>query len=114
MDRWTWITLKGKKPNITLVQLYILSDVTDPGIFTTFAQQYEKIQLNPPEENPQVFRTYYKDLNQFLTTIDHDVILMGNFDVPTSDPYTINLQSQHNLLEIYNTTIRTMTSTHTK
>ena len=63
MGRWVWATMEGQTGSVTVVQLYVPGDPNQNGITTTYAQQYEQLQIKHPDRIPQVIDTYYKDLN---------------------------------------------------
>ena len=65
MGRWLWATLEGKTDSVTIVQLYVPGDPSAQGITTTYAQQYEQIQLANQRQVPDVIGQYYRDLHTF-------------------------------------------------
>ena len=101
LGRWTWATMEGKTRSITVVQLYIPCDTKQTGINTTFAQQYEQLQKLDPLKIPEVLRTFYRDLNSFLANLASLIILMGDFNEPPTGKNILDLQSRHNLRDIY-------------
>ena len=72
------------------------------GINTTYTQQYKKLQLANPTDIPRVMQNYYQTLNTFLDTITNPIILMGDFNTAALDPNLLDLQSRHNLHNLYN------------
>ena len=101
MGRWLWATLEGKTDSVTIVQLYVPGDPSTQGITTTYAQQYEQIQLANRQTVPDVIGQYYRDLHTFLDTLKTQLIVMGDFNEGPTDKHLLNLQSRHNLRDVY-------------
>ena len=103
LGRWVWATMEGQTGSVTVVQLYVPGDPNHTGITTTYAQQYEQLQQTHPDRIPQVIATYYKDLHQFLDQTDTTIILMGDFNEGLEDKNILDLQTRHNLRDVYDT-----------
>ena len=101
LGRWVWATMEGRTGSITVIQLYVPGDPHHTGITTTYAQQYEQLQEAEPDKIPQVLATYYKDLHQLLAQIGTAIILMGDFNEGPEDKNILDLQTRHNLRDIY-------------
>ena len=101
LGRWLWATMEGKTGSVTIVQLYVPVDSKDQGLTTTYAQQYEQLQIRHPNHIPKVIPQYYQDLNKFLDTLQTPIILMGDFNETATDHNLLDLQSRHNLRDVY-------------
>lgn len=102
MGRWIWATLEGRTGSVTVVQLYLPGETSKQGITTTYAQQYEQLLLKFPEKTPQVLKQYYTNLTIFLNTLDTHLILMGDFNEGPHGKNILDLQTKHNLRNVYN------------
>ena len=101
MGRWAWTTMEGKTRSITIVKLDVPGDQTKTGITTTYAQQYKQLQLTNPKHLPKVIKTYYQDLDGFITKLDTSIILMGGFNEDPTGKNILDFQTKHNLRDIY-------------
>ena len=101
LGRWVWITMEGQSGSITVLQLYIPCPNSNPGIYTTYAQQYEQIQKANPTKTPNVLKTYFTDLNQFLYKKNTNTIIMGDFNSNLHNSDILDLLSNHNLRDAF-------------
>ena len=86
---------------VTVVQVYVPGESSKQGIHTTYAQQYEQLLIQFPDQTPNVLHTYFKDLSQFLRTLDSQIILMGDFNEDPSGQNMLDLQTHHNLRDVF-------------
>ena len=81
--------------------MYVPGETSKQGINTTYAQQYKQLLLQYPGKTPNVLKHYYKDLSQFLTTLDSQLILMGDFNEGPHGQNILDLQTKHNLRDVF-------------
>lgn len=107
MGRWLWATMEGTTDSVTIIQLYVPGEPSSLGITTTYAQQYKQLQLENSEHVPDVLSNYYRDPHNFLDTCNTQLILMGDFSKAPTDKHILDLQSRHNLRNLYDTNTQT-------
>ena len=100
MGRWVWSTIQGRTTPITILQLYVPG--SHKGITSAYTQQFQQIQAQEGVTNPNVIKTYYRDLHLLLTKLSKNrLILMGDFNQEVDSAEILDLQANYNLRDAF-------------
>ena len=100
MGRWVWTVIRGKSKLVLIIQLYV--PASNQGLLSTYAQQYQQIQEDTGQANPNVYDTFFKDLHALIEKHPNmHKIVMGDYNRPTEDEDISHLQATYNLRDIY-------------